>query len=635
MLEQQQHKPHYIHMSLLQSRAVVDLIDKAEIDADAKVDLASAAAAVQWADPSHGAKVLEALAEDCALPVRKRRRGAQNYMALVEYFTEPMWDGLMNHAVSPDAKLNVMIQHLTRLGMKCPTEPSLKMMCSLWIILTTPPTALSGMDTATKIIKLKHVKTTFDQVRRRTAEPQCWCTQLPDMPAEMLRDFPVLYKQAFGDHTTPCRPKIQGEVVHSFDLSYTCRGGLKSMVAFASGAVSQSPPHSLSTMRVGMPSGGGFDCMGMAAQFIMPMMQQMQQVVANQNRMLEITYAGGSFGAGKLHSLAALEDRAARYASSQASSGVAAIEDAETPPPQMIQRRASIESVGVSDCGGSPRLVATSADAISEMMGMLSERQRDSKDAAKAKSAAAKAASKAAATAASAPTAGPVSAGAPADAAALQLVTARMAASQAKQQNQRSPAQGHAASPAGSGAVTKAATRAATKKAATRGSKVASKGRLVPDVASTVAGDEDAAADAPSDEVNQEANRSTSGGGPRGKSKRGAAELADSTAASQGAVESCRKRAGTKIEQSASGAVLSKARPKPKSAADTVKQGVTCKGKATDPKLLTTSSNDAEATSDVGGLTLGCSKCRWKAAGCGQCRNASFCGLRWNATVCA
>ena len=34
-------------------------------------------------------------------------------------------------------------------------------------------------------------------------------------------------------------------------------------------------------------------------------------------------------------------------------------------------------------------------------------------------------------------------------------------------------------------------------------------------------------------------------------------------------------------------------------------------------------------------LILGCSKCRWKACGCSQCRNRSYRGERWNSSITA
>ncbi len=177
------------------------------------------------ADSAHGAKVLEKPAEGDALSSSKKgRRDSRNYVAFLEYFSEAMWDGTLNHAVSPDAKLNVMVQHFAWLGLKCPSEPPLKLVCILWIITTTPPTALGAMDATAKMIKFKRCKTVFDHARRKSPEPPFWCVQLPNQPVDTLRDFPVLYKRAFGDRTTPCRPKVNEDVAHSFDLSCAAAG---------------------------------------------------------------------------------------------------------------------------------------------------------------------------------------------------------------------------------------------------------------------------------------------------------------------------------------------------------------------------------------------------------------------------
>ena len=64
---------------MLQRNAVRDLVSKSEIGPEARVDLVTSVTAVPWADVAHGAKVLESLAEDAALPPSKtHRRDGQN-----------------------------------------------------------------------------------------------------------------------------------------------------------------------------------------------------------------------------------------------------------------------------------------------------------------------------------------------------------------------------------------------------------------------------------------------------------------------------------------------------------------------------------------------------------------------------
>ena len=42
------------------------------------------------------------------------------------------------------------------------------------------------------------------------------------------------------------------------------------------------------------------------------------------------------------------------------------------------------------------------------------------------------------------------------------------------------------------------------------------------------------------------------------------------------------------------------------------------------------SKGKAKTKSTGGDVVLGCSKCRWSASGCGQCRKPGFAGHRWS-----
>jgi len=80
------------------------------------------------------------------------------------------------------------------------------------------------------------------------------------------------------------------------------------------------------------------------------------------------------------------------------------------------------------------------------------------------------------------------------------------------------------------------------------------------------------------------------------------------------------------------------AMPSTKSAAIGKGAKSSAKAKATAPKVVATSKAKAKAdasdkTKKHVGLILGCSKCRFKVVGCGQCRNPDFGGLRWNPEV--
>lgn len=67
---------------------------------------------------------------------QKRRRAGQSYEALRNYLTDEEW-----HVLSADGdngpKLDVLVAASIALGCRCPTEPSLKLLASLWLMTST------------------------------------------------------------------------------------------------------------------------------------------------------------------------------------------------------------------------------------------------------------------------------------------------------------------------------------------------------------------------------------------------------------------------------------------------------------------------------------------------------------------
>ena len=223
-------------LSELQAAATAEMIASAMLSATEQAELSMLAVGVPWASDVDVAKVLNAFAVQAPLAPGKRRRSQQDFSAIHNYLTVRMWDAMLDGTVPSDTKLIALVGHCIHLGMRCPAEPSLKWVCSLWLVCCTDPGELARAGVIDKTLKYKQVKLHFNQYRQRAPDPPVWVERLPSKPVELLRDFPLVYRTAFPGEASPALPGVDVDLIGGFDMSYSCRGGLKTAVTFGSGA---------------------------------------------------------------------------------------------------------------------------------------------------------------------------------------------------------------------------------------------------------------------------------------------------------------------------------------------------------------------------------------------------------------
>ena len=288
-----------------------------ELSSEIKALLAVDVVQIQWAQPEHSELILSKLAESDARYAKKarRRRDQQDFEFMTSYFTSEMWDTMLNAEVSADAKLLCIITHTIRMGLRLPTEPTHKLMCSLWTLISESTSTINRMDVVTKALRLRRHKVEFNKLRDKVGDPIMWVQVLPSNPCDFTANFKPLYDLAFGT-SPPVASRIQPDVIRSFDMTYGCRGGLKrgclnlSIASTASSSglelvVCAKPFASVDAVPASMDPGAGFQ------QFAVGFMQQMY---TSQQKMIEVMMSRGtgsndSFGSARTVSLAALQDR--------------------------------------------------------------------------------------------------------------------------------------------------------------------------------------------------------------------------------------------------------------------------------------------------------------------------------------
>ena len=84
------------------------------------------------------ATALNALSAD-KVEGKRSRRPQQNFMAFHNYITEAQWNALLDNQTPSDVTLTAMLSHAMRLGLRSPTEPSLKWLVSLAMVVSRSP----------------------------------------------------------------------------------------------------------------------------------------------------------------------------------------------------------------------------------------------------------------------------------------------------------------------------------------------------------------------------------------------------------------------------------------------------------------------------------------------------------------
>ena len=216
--------PGHAEQSALQAAAVIELLRGKSITAEDAATLGSSIAKVSWA-PVDVDRVLH------AIPIVKssangRRRKQQSFEHVLHYGSKSFWDFVQADDSGEDTKLQTIFDLLGALGLRNPSEPCLKFMTSLWMMLTNKSAGvqLSNMD---KMVSLATLKDRWSKFKYRLHEPPIYLEVLPELPHQFQSQFPSLWEVIFTPTIgLPIACPIAIHTLRSLNHSYGCRGGI-------------------------------------------------------------------------------------------------------------------------------------------------------------------------------------------------------------------------------------------------------------------------------------------------------------------------------------------------------------------------------------------------------------------------
>ena len=149
------------------------------------------------------------------------RRRQQDYRGLPQYFTASLWAFLTDRKHMSPAKLDALLCFGIKGGLRLPNEHTFKILTSTWILVSEMDCDLLSNDQ--KITFLRHCKSCFSSLRKRSEDPLEWVEVLPASPFDMQSKHPHAWASWFQDGGPGLMPSNFLFQLQQVDSTYGCR----------------------------------------------------------------------------------------------------------------------------------------------------------------------------------------------------------------------------------------------------------------------------------------------------------------------------------------------------------------------------------------------------------------------------
>ena len=214
------------------------------------------------------------------------RRPQQDYIAFLSYMTAVMWEALLDIAVAAVSKREMIATFLVTLGCVNPSEPTLKLANSFWMLIAV------GIDTCRTTAAdqkgrwLDEFKETFRRAKaQRDQPPSVFIKKLPTMVDEFRARYPNMHSTVFSEGE-PVPSRLSSAHLSEIQTSYGCRNNGKFAAGKFAAASSSVVPHGT----VDGTSGGGLASMMQTMMMLMHQQAQQQQQPRHSERDIELTF---------------------------------------------------------------------------------------------------------------------------------------------------------------------------------------------------------------------------------------------------------------------------------------------------------------------------------------------------------
>ena len=288
---------NHMVVSKVQAGALAEMIQSVNsvLTHEARAHLSCEAVTIEWFNTDHCTAVVAAF-DRPGSGKKKERRDSQDYLNIHLYGHEHFWRALTSSENVATSKLQLVCNLGMALGLRLPSEHTMKWMTSLWLCTSHSIEALASLPEDAKGVYIVHVKKSWASMKAKSGTPTEWIQKLPCDPLDCCRDFPQTFVAMFPGGIKPVNPPpIDIHAVMAFDQTYGCRGGKTKTQSAVPGWMEAMAAPRLATSP--KKEATGFEKMA-------------SQMMAHQTRILELVLgSGGSTGSMQpLRSMSSITD---------------------------------------------------------------------------------------------------------------------------------------------------------------------------------------------------------------------------------------------------------------------------------------------------------------------------------------
>ena len=161
------------------------------------------------------------------------RTKLQNYEWVYNYLTTEQWFALSDRQIQDAAKLDIVLDLATHLGLRHPTEATFQMMASLHCLGSMGPDHVRGMAFDRRLQAVQHTKRTFRRKCSHLPQPMHFFDVLPEDPESFREGSAEMFEAVFGK-TPPVRCPIPEATLRSTQADFPMRSTKKAVSMAAS-----------------------------------------------------------------------------------------------------------------------------------------------------------------------------------------------------------------------------------------------------------------------------------------------------------------------------------------------------------------------------------------------------------------
>lgn len=225
LLQSVKHAPCFGQIAVAQRISLEQLIGLQKLEVSEAAAIIKQLQAMPW-DQNDLNALLESVARASATAVSTSPASKlQNFEPFDDYFTEQHW-ALFRDSAATDTKMHTLLQHLSMLGLRFPTESTVQRVVAFYLAITEGFAKAADLSPQVKLDTVRFFKKKIKEYGKEP--PKATVSALPVDARTFARMYPSVASTVFGD-AAACKSKLDASSMHALVQSVPMRSTHKAM----------------------------------------------------------------------------------------------------------------------------------------------------------------------------------------------------------------------------------------------------------------------------------------------------------------------------------------------------------------------------------------------------------------------